>query len=182
MTKDPEKEPQNDQAPDDAVESPEETALEKDLADALKKADDYLQAWQRTQADFINFKRRNEQERKEFGNYANAELLKKILPVVDDLERALENVPEDIAEHEWVEGIRLVERKFKSNLESAGVKQVLALGMGFDPNYHEAVHQEPGPEGVVVGEFQKGYLLNDKLLRPARVVVGNGEEESKEEE
>ena len=180
--KDPEKEPQNNTAPDAGDESPEEADLEKDLADALKKADDYLSAWQRTQADFVNFKRRNEQERKEFGTFANAELLKKILPVVDDLERALENVPQDIADHEWVEGVRLVERKFKTSLESAGVKQVLALGMAFDPNYHEAVHQEPGAEGMVVGEFQKGYLLNDKLLRPARVVVGNGEEESKEEE
>jgi molecular chaperone GrpE len=182
MIRDPEKHQPNDRTPDDTTISPEEADVEKDLADALKKADDYLSAWQRTQADFINYKRRNEQERKEFGLYANAEMLKKILPVVDDLERALENVPEDIAGHEWVEGVRLVERKFKSNLDAAGVKQVLALGMAFDPNYHEAVHQEAGPEGVVVGEFQKGYLLNDKLLRPARVVVGNGEEVSKEEE
>jgi molecular chaperone GrpE len=182
MIKDPEKEKQNNEAPENNAAPAEEAAVEKDLADALKKADEYLAAWQRAQADFINYKRRNEQERKEFGLYANAEMLKKILPVVDDLERALENVPEDIAGHEWVEGVRLVERKFKSNLDAAGVKQVLALGMAFDPNYHEAVHQEAGPEGVVVGEFQKGYLLNDKLLRPARVVVGNGEEESKEEE
>ena len=72
-------------------------------------------------------------------------------------------------------------KKFRSTLESVGVKPVLALGMAFDPNVHEAVHQDKGPEGMVVGEFQKGYMLHDKLLRPARVIVGNGEEDAKEE-
>jgi molecular chaperone GrpE len=156
--------------------------IEQEIEETRKKAEEYLASLQRTQADFVNYKRRTEQERQEFAAFANATLLKSILPVADDLERALENVPEDIEDHEWVEGIRLVERKFKSSLEGCGVKPVLALGMEFDPNFHEALRQDAGPEGMVVGEFQKGYLLNDKLLRPARVTVGNGEDKDNKEE
>jgi molecular chaperone GrpE (heat shock protein) len=70
-----------------------------------------------------------------------------------------------------------VERKFKTSLEGQGVKPILALGMTFDPNLHEAIRHEKGQEGMVIAEYQKGYTLNDKLLRPARVGVGNGEDE-----
>ena len=158
-----------------------EEATEEAVNDDRKKADEYLAAWQRTQADFMNYKRRTEQERQEFLLGANAELLRKVLPVLDDLERALDHAPDDGEGQEWIEGTRLVAKKFRSTLESVGVKPVLALGMAFDPNVHEAVHQDKGPEGMVVGEFQKGYMLHDKLLRPARVIVGNGEEDAKEE-
>ena len=177
--------PEEPEAPGNApeAETPATAEPEDDaLAAAKKKAEEYLASLQRAQADFINYKRRTEQERQDFSRAANADLLKAILPVADDLERALENVPEDLSQHEWVEGIRLVERKFKASLENAGVKPVLALGMEFDPEYHEALRQDAGPDGVVIGEFQKGYTLHDKLLRPARVIVGNGEEPSKEEE
>jgi molecular chaperone GrpE len=154
-----------------------ETAeLEQALEAEKKKAQEYLASWQRAQADFTNFKRRNEQERLEFNKFANASLLLGLLPVLDDLERAIEAIPTDFADHDWVEGVRLVERKFKTSLEGQGVKPILALGMAFDPNFHEAIRQDKGPEGMVVQEFQKGYTLNGKLLRPAKVVVGNGEE------
>jgi len=76
--------------------------------------------------------------------------------------------------------VRLVARKFQTILEGQGVKPIQALGQPFDPNFHEALRQGPGKEGVVIEEFQKGYMLNDKLLRPAKVVVGNGEAEQKE--
>ena len=176
IPKDKEPDMNDDLEPEAPPEEPTEAS-----DDHRKMAEEYLASWQRTQADFMNYKRRTEQERKDFLLNANAELLRKLLPVLDDLERALENVPDDIAGHEWVEGARLVERKFRATLESVGVKPVLALGMTFDPNFHEALHQDKGPEGVIVGEFQKGYMLHDKLLRPARVIVGNGEEDSKEE-
>lgn len=159
-----------------------ENAPEDVAADDYKqKAEEYLAAWQRTQADFMNYKRRTEQEKREFLLNANAELLRKLLPVLDDLERALDHAPEDGEGQEWLDGTRLVAKKFRSTLESIGVKPVLALGMAFDPTVHEALHQDKGREGFVVGEFQKGYMLHDKLLRPARVIVGNGEEDTKEE-
>jgi molecular chaperone GrpE len=156
---------------------PETPELEKALAAEKKKAEEYLSSWQRAQADFINYKRRNEQERLEFSKFANASMLLGLLPVLDDLERALNSIPSEFAEQKWVEGVRLVERKFKSSLEIQGVKPILALGMAFDPNFHEAVRQDKGPDGMVLQEFQKGYTLNGKLLRPAKVVVGNGEED-----
>jgi molecular chaperone GrpE len=158
--------------------APEDTAsLEQALEAEREKAEEYLASWQRAQADFINYKRRIEQERQDFNNFANAQLVLSILPVLDDMERALNAIPEEFADHDWVEGIRLLERKFKTILEGQGVKPVLSLGMAFDPHYHEAMRKEKGEEGMVVGELQKGYMLNDKLLRPARVVVGSGDEE-----
>ena len=157
--------------------TPETSDLEQALAAEKKKTEEYLSSWQRAQADFINYKRRNEQERLEFNKFANASLLLGLLPVLDDLERALAAIPSEFADQKWVEGVQLVWRKFKSSLEIQGVKPILALGMAFDPNFHEAVRQDKGPEGSVIQEFQRGYTLNGKLLRPAKVVVGNGEED-----
>ena len=163
------------QAPE---ELPEATITpEEALAEEKKRAEEYLKNWQRAQADFINYKRRSEQERMEFNSYANANLLLNILPVLDDMERAIKAIPEEFASHDWVEGVKLVERKFKTILEGLGVKPILALGMAFDPKIHEAIRHEKGKEGMVIAEYQKGYMLNDKLLRPSRVAVGNGEEE-----
>ncbi len=157
-------------------------SFEQALAEEKEKAEEYLANWQRAQADFVNYKRRAEQERQEFNTYANANLILGLLPVIDDLERALQAVPPRYKKHEWVEGVRLVERKFKTILEGQGVKEIKASGETFDPNFHEALRQESGKEGIVIEEFQKGYMLHDKLLRPARVVVGNGSTEAGREE
>ena len=167
-TKNSEAEPQSETAPE-ARES-----LEEALTAEKKKAEEYLADWQRAQADFINYKRRTEQERQEFNTYANSNLILSLLPVIDDLERALDPVPVRYKKHDWVEGVRLVERKFKTILEGHGVKAIKAVGESFDPNFHEALRQDKGEEGFVIEEFQKGYMFRDKLLRPARVVVGNG--------
>jgi len=142
-----------------------------------EKAGEYLARWQRAQADFINYKRRIEQERQDFCSFANAGLIQALLPVLDDLDRALAALPPDLAGHDWVEGVRAVARKFRTSLEAQGVKPIMTLGMAFDPSLHEAVRQDKGQEGVVIAEYQKGYTLNGKLLRPARVVVGSGEED-----
>jgi molecular chaperone GrpE len=175
MTTDPEEIKDDDPG---SAAAPEDTAsLDQALEAEKKKAEEYLASWQRAQADFINYKRRTEQERQDFNSFANANLLRSILPVLDDLERALDAVPEEFAGHDWVEGIKLVERKFRTILEGQGVKPILSLGMAFDPHYHEALRKDKGEEGMVIGELQKGYILNDKLLRPARVVVGSGNEE-----
>jgi molecular chaperone GrpE len=171
----------NNEAEPDTGETEDTKSLQQALDEEKKKAEEYLANWQRAQADFINFKRRTEQERLEFNRFANASLALSLLPVLDDLERALEAVPPKLARNEWVEGIRLVERKFKAGLDEQGITPMEALGKPFDPNYHEAMRQDKGEEGIVTEVFQKGYLLGDKVLRPAKVVVGNGEEEAKEE-
>jgi molecular chaperone GrpE len=160
-------------------ELPEATITpEEALAEEKKRAEEYLASWQRSQADFINYKRRSEQERLDFNSFANANLVLSILPVLDDLERAIKAIPEEFNGHDWVEGIKLVERKFKTTLEGQGVKPILALGMAFDPKLHEAIRHEKGKEGMVIAEYQKGYTLNGKLLRPSHVAVGKGTEES----
>jgi molecular chaperone GrpE len=183
MPRDPEEINDNNESEPESAAAPEDTeSLEQALTGEKKKAEEYLASWQRTQADFINYKRRTEQERRDFNSFANANLVCSILPVLDDLERALDAVPEEYAGDDWVEGVRLVERKFKTILEGQGVKPILCLGMAFDPNYHEALRQDKGEEGTVIGELQKGYMLNDKLIRPARVVVGSGKEEDTKEE
>jgi molecular chaperone GrpE len=181
MPKEPEEKKNNESATPEKV-AEEAPGAEQELAEEKKKAGEYLASWQRAQADFINYKRRAEQERLEFNSFANASFARAILPVLDDLERAINAIPDDFAKHDWVEGVKLVERKFKTILEGQGVKPILALGMAFDPKLHEAIRQDKGQEGMVVAELQKGYMLNDKLLRPASVAVGNGEEEIKEEE
>ena len=175
-------EPEPEVTEPEAAEIESAESLEQALAEEKKKAEEYLANWQRAQADFINYKRRTEQERQEFNSYANANIILGLLPVIDDLERALDAVPAKYAKHDWVEGVRLVERKFKTILEGQGVKPIKAMGEAFDPSFHEALRQGRGEEGVVIEEFQKGYMLHDKLLRPARVVVGDGEVETKEEE
>src|SRR4030043_332795 len=106
-----------------------------------EKAREHLSNWQRAQADFINYKRRIEQERQEFCSFANANLIQALLPVLDDLDRALAAVPPDLAGHDWVEGVRAVARKFRTSLEAQGVKPIMTLGLPFDPNVHEAMRQ-----------------------------------------
>ena len=155
--------------------------LEEELAAEKQKAAEYLANWQRAQADFINYKRRMEQERADFNSFANANLVLGILPVLDDLERALEAMPVRISKSEWAEGMRLVERKFKTILQGMGVIPMVSVGETFDPNIHEALRQSSGPEGIIIEEFQKGYMMGARVLRPAKVVVGNGEEAAKEE-
>jgi molecular chaperone GrpE len=156
-------------------------SLRQALAQEKEKAEANLAGWQRTQADFINYKRRIEQEKADLGKYANSELMLKLLPVLDDLERALAATPPRQAKLSWVEGVRLIERKLRTTLDGEGLSQIKALGEPFDPRFHEAVRQDKGKAGIVIEETQKGYMLNDRLLRPSKVVVGNGEEADKEE-
>ena len=149
--------------------------LKKSLAAEKEKAEGYLASWQRAQADFINFKRRSEQEREERSKFATSELILSLLPVLDDFERAFSTIPEEEAGAGWVEGTKLVERKLRSILEAQGLTPIVAKGEPFDPNLHEAVRQAWGKEGIVIDEVQKGYKLYDRVIRPTRVVVGNGE-------
>jgi len=159
------------------VEGTEEIeSLKKALAEEKEKSEKYLANWQRAQADFINFKRRNEQERAEVVNYANSTLILNTLPVLDDLERALGNVPDELAESPWVDGIRHIYRKLQAVLEAQGISVIEAEGKDFDPNFHEAVMSVEGEDGKVIEETQKGYKLRNRVIRPTKVKVGKGSE------
>lgn len=153
--------------------------LERELDDTRAKAEEHLYNWQRSAADFANYKRRTDEERSMAGQFSNAILIGKFLTVLDDFDRALESVPAE-AHDPWIEGVRLVERKMRSVLESEGVTSIESVGQPFDPNLHEAVVHEPTadhPDNQVIGELQRGYRMHDRVLRPSLVRVANNPKE-----
>jgi len=149
-------------------------ALKRALEEEQKKAEKNLLNWQKAEADFSNYRKRVEQEKAELISFANAKLLTELLTVIDDFERAFANVPPEMAQLPWVDGVRLVHQKLRSVLKSQGVTEIESAGKPFDPNIHEAVMQQPGEEGSVIEEVQKGYMMKDRLIRAAKVVVGSG--------
>lgn len=167
--------PADNRSPDDEPDDPE--ALRARLAEEKDKAQSYLANWQRAAADFQNFKRRVEQERQDSGRLATASLVMNLLPVVDDLERALNSVDVHLAGLTWLDGIWLIYRKLQMVLERAGVTEIEADGRQFDPAVHEAISQAEGEEGKVIAVAQKGYKLGDRVLRPSMVIVGRGKSE-----
>lgn len=162
-----------EQSEKELIELEDIEALKEALSEERSKAESHLQNWQRAQADFVNYKRRSQQEKEEMGKFANSVLILNLLPILDDLERALHSVPPRLAKLPWVEGIKLIEHKFHSILESQGVTRIKAKGKPFDPNLHESAMQSEGREGIVVKELQKGYKLHDRVLRPSKVAVGS---------
>jgi molecular chaperone GrpE len=154
--------------------SDETLTLEDKLAAAQAEAARNLDGWQRTQAEFANARKRFEKQRVEIYSAANAEIAAKLLPIVDDFERALDTVPADNQNSSWLDGIVLVHRKVLATLEELGVQVIPAVGEPFDPNVHEALMQEPSAEyasGVVMREMRRGYRLGDRVVRPSLVVV-----------
>lgn len=151
----------------------DQTSLVAQLEEERSKAQSYMTNWQRAAADYQNLKRRVEQEREEIGRLASAALIINTLPLVDDIERALQNVDTRLAGLTWVDGIRLIHRKFQALLEMNGVEEIEADGQTFDPAVHEAVMFGEGEDGKVTSVVQKGYKLGGRVLRPAMVVVGN---------
>jgi molecular chaperone GrpE len=166
----------------EVTEVEEIATLKQSLAEAEARAEANLANWQRAQADFINYKRRAEQEKEEISKLANSILVLNLLPSLDDLERAFTSIPERLVKLSWVDGIRLIWRKLQTTLEAQGLSEIKAVGEPFDPHLHEAVRQDKGKEGVVVEEVQKGYKFYDRVIRPSKVVVGNGDEEHEKEE
>jgi molecular chaperone GrpE len=161
-------------SPPPAAETEDVAALRTGLEEEKKKAETYLANWQRAAADFQNYKRRTDQEREELARLANAALVINILPILDDMERALTSVDARLAGLTWIDGIRLIYRKFQAVLEASGVREIKAEGEDFDPRFHEAVMYGEGEEGKVVSEVQKGYMLGDRVIRPSAVVIGRG--------
>jgi molecular chaperone GrpE len=165
----------------EAAAEPETLEAARSLLDEEReKAQRLLANWQRAEADFANYKRRVEQERDEVKRLANAALIINILPILDDLERALASLDIRLVGLTWFDGVRLIYRKLQLVLESAGVSQIEAEGQPFDPRFHEAVMYGEGEEGKVVAEVQRGYKINDRVLRPAMVIVGKGKEKKEE--
>lgn len=159
-------------------EQPEEEFEDADTAAVIEQLmaerDDYLDQLQRSRAEFINYRKRTDAEKLRLGEMFTASTINRFLPVIDDWDRAMAAVPENEHDDGWFTGIQMIQSKFRQLLDGAGVKEVEALNVPFDPSVHEAVNVEPGSSGShVVEVYQKGYKLGDTLLRPAMVKTGN---------
>jgi len=166
----------NEQAsPEGVAEGVTEARAPEDELEALRtEAQKNLEGWQRTLAEFQNYKRRIEREARESYQMATFDVLKNLLPIVDDLERAMNNVPESLRNEAWLEGISLIQRKFIRVLEDYDVTAVDPVGEPFDPNLHQAVGADETTDvesGHVTETLQKGYVSGDRVLRPAMVKV-----------
>ena len=152
-------------------------ALTAERDSALQTADEYLGALQRERAEFQNFKRRTTEERMRDLGLAGEDLIRKVLVLADDFDRAIEARPASIADDPWFEGIAAIDRKLRQLLESEGVTTVDATpGRAFDPREHEAIANVPGtdrPDGEIVEEIRRGYRLRDRVIRPALVAVAS---------
>ncbi len=158
--------------------------LRGELEKAQAQAAEYLEQLQRSRAEFANYKKRNEREREDFIKLANAALITKLLPVVDDCARALQTVPDSLRGLTWVEGIFLIERRLRTLLEQEGLTEIEAVGKKFNPELHHAAVREENTEyedGEVISELQKGYMLNDRVLRPSMVRVAAKPDETSTE-
>lgn len=158
------------------VEAPATQQEESKEFEALQEErDEYLSLAQRTQADFENYRKRVARESAEAAARARADLARSLLPVLDNLERALaaaEPIDRDTAPNHLVDGVKLVYEELAGVLRGAGIESYSPTGEAFDPDWHEAMMTRPGEEGRVLEVLEKGYRLNGQVLRPARVVVG----------
>ena len=179
MTENKKQEEQVEETQTEAVAESENTeqlsaefqALKKKLAEAESKTNEYRDSWMRSQAEFQNYKKRLERDNELTYVSMKGDIIKKVLPVLDDLERALQNRP---ADNSWASGIELIARKLQNVLESEGIKRIEAEGQEFDPKFHEAISHEAADgvqSGFVIGVVQNGYMLGDRVIRPALVRV-----------
>jgi molecular chaperone GrpE len=164
-----------------AAESAPATPLDQpesgDSGDLKRQRDDYYDRLLRKTAEFDNYRKRTDRERVQLSEAAAADLLQELLPLVDDLERALKADPGGESTEAIRRGVELIHKQLMETLRKRGVKPIEALGADFDPHFHMAISHEPADgrrEGEVVEEFRRGYTLGDRLLRPAMVKVAKG--------
>jgi molecular chaperone GrpE len=155
-------------------------AAEEALESARRESRDANEKYLRTAAEMENMRRRHQKDRQDQLLYGNAELITRILPLLDNFHRALDHAPEsaesDPVVQQWVQGLQLVVRQFEEILAGAGVEPIEAVGRSFDPSEHQAVMAEPSDQhedGQVIAELQRGYRLRDRVLRPTMVKVAN---------
>jgi molecular chaperone GrpE len=149
-----------------------------DFDEVQRQRDEYYDLLLRKTAEFDNYRKRIERERQSVAEAAAADLIAELLPLVDDLERALRAEAGSEGADAYRRGVELIHRRLLETLRKRGVRPIEALGTHFDPHYHQAVAHEPAkerPEGEVTEEFSRGYMLGDRLLRPAMVKVAKGD-------
>jgi molecular chaperone GrpE len=159
------------------------TEAEQQPSGEQQKVEECMDLLRRTQADFINYRRRVGQEQAEGRIAAQSAVLAQLLPVLDDLQRALNEVPPELESHPWVQGMRLVARRISTLFEQLGIQQIGSPGEQFDPHRHEAIDTETRsdvPEGTILRVGRPGYLAGERVIRPAQVVVARNPAPSRE--
>jgi len=152
----------------------EEVVSRAELERVQAHADDQTQRLLRAQADFDNFRRRTQKEKEELAKYASAQLITELIPVIDNFERAMATKPENPELESFSKGVDMIFRQLSDVLKNTGLTPMEAVGQPFNPEFHQAVMQvesDEYEEGIVVEELQKGYVLKDKVIRPAMVKV-----------
>lgn len=163
---------QNDQSTPATNGDADLNALKQELEDTQNKLKEMTTITQHALADLQNFRRRADEERAGYVAYANADLMNELLPVLENINKALAHEPKDA---EWIKGATQIFIQFQQALQKRGLNPIEAKGLPFDPKIHEALMVGPGPKDQVVEEYEKGYTLGDKVLKRSRVLVGNGE-------
>lgn len=151
-------------------------SLAEQLAAAQAEAAEYRDGWLRVRAEFANARKRMDRQQLDSYNNALVDVIKKLLPVLDDFDRAMGSVPAFVLEDSWYAGIELVQRKLYGILEGMNIEPIKAVGQTFDPNLHEAIMQVDASEyesGIIAQELQTGYKHGDRIIRPAMVAVAN---------
>lgn len=149
--------------------------LQADLEAANKQIADLTDTAKRAMADLQNYRRQSEKERANFVAFANAGLLLDLLPILDNFARAFAQVPDEIQKTDWFKGALQIEQQLVGIMKKQGVTEMpSSVGKKLDVNFHEAITVGPGEADVIIEEFEKGYLIGDKVIRPAKVRVGDG--------
>lgn len=159
------------------VEQMTKAELKEELQEVLRTSEENYDLFLRSQADIENLKKRNVREKEEWIKYSNESLIKELLPVVDNLEKAISHSQDENSLEALREGVELTLKGLRDTLAKVGLEEVATKGEGFDPNFHHAVSEledENVEPGVVIEELQKGYRLRERLIRPALVVVSKG--------
>jgi len=148
--------------------------LQKELEECQKQAEEYLNGWKRAKADLINYKKEEGQRMEEFSKYNRQSFIFSVLPMLDNLDLAQKNLPDDLQNNEHIKGLLMIKKQLEDFLKTNGVEVIESMGQNFNPAFHEviqAVECEGQESGTIIEETQKGYIIDGCLLRPSKVKV-----------
>jgi molecular chaperone GrpE len=144
--------------------------LQSQIDELQKKADEYLNGWKRAKADYLNREREVEREKIEWVKFANLEMILQLLTILDAFDSSIKHLPKDLASNDWAKGIMQIKQQIEEILKIHGVKRIKTMGEKFNPEFHEAIGKG-GDDGKIVEEIQAGYLMHDRTIRPAKVLI-----------
>jgi len=154
-------------------DEPKQNSDNVDKIDWQAQANEYLNGWKRAKADFINYKKRQEEAIAMFRKYAREDFILEFLPIIDHFNEAVKHLPENGNQSEWVQGVVAIKAQLEGILKNHGVREIKTIGEKFSPEFHEAVEavESEKESGIILEELRKGYILNGKVIRAAKVKV-----------